>query len=282
MFWVAPARPSACAAWRCVPFRRARPDLPEWPRASRKGTFLMLMTKRLNGLSRFGKLSGIRDIPYPGRAASVRRGAGSGDGIRHLRHTAIPWRAGRESPEHLRATGLQTAPAWHRINARAGHPVTGRAWPCHACASRRILPRGLPGPARQRAPAAFPARQQRPVVDDRRDFLQEESPARAAAILPIGSSMFWSKYRWIDATAVSRSSRSSSIGILPASVCIHEGYETRTKRAAGQRKPGRATLSRRAHGRLVPGFKPPAIDVARERPPRVQGIQAPTLHNLER
>ena len=162
MFWVAPARPSACAALalRTLPPRSAR--LAGVAARKQERYVLMLMTKRLNGLSRFGKLSGIRDIPYPGRAASVRRGAGSGDGIRHLRHTAIPGARAEKAPEHLRATGLQTAPAWHRINARAGHPVTGRAWPCHACASRRILPRGLPGPARQRAPAAFPARQQPP------------------------------------------------------------------------------------------------------------------------
>ena len=74
-------------------------------RAQQERYVLMLMTKRLNGLSRFGKLSGIRDIPYPGRAASVRRGAGSGDGIRHLRHTAIPWRAGERSPGALACHG---------------------------------------------------------------------------------------------------------------------------------------------------------------------------------
>ena len=71
MFWVAPARPSACAALalRTLPPRSAR--LAGVAARKQERYVLMLMTKRLNGLSRFGKLSRIRDIPYPGRAASV-------------------------------------------------------------------------------------------------------------------------------------------------------------------------------------------------------------------
>ena len=103
---------------------------------------------------------GISHIPAAPRPSDVAPGAAMEFDICGTRPS--PGARAEKAPEHLRATGLQTAPAWHRINARAGHPVTGRAWPCHACASRRILPRGLPGPARQRAPAAFPARQQPP------------------------------------------------------------------------------------------------------------------------
>ena len=146
--------------WRAYPSAALGPTCRVAARKQERYV-LMLMTKRLNGLSRFGKLSGlgishIPAAPRPSDVAPGRRWNSTSAAHGH------PWRAGKKAPEHLRATGLQTAPAWHRINARAGHPVTGRAWPCHACASRRILPRGLPGPARQRAPAAFPARQQPP------------------------------------------------------------------------------------------------------------------------
>ena len=48
----------------------------------------------------------------------------------------------------------------------------------------------------------------RPVVMTGAISSRKNPSSAPAAILPIGSSMFWSKYRWIDATAVSRSSRS--------------------------------------------------------------------------
>ena len=162
MFWVAPARPSACAALalRTLPPRSAR--LAGVAARKQERYVLMLMTKDSTGyqdLANFPGL-GISHIPAAPRPSDVAPGAAMEFDICGTRPS--PGARAEKAPEHLRATGLQTAPAWHRINARAGHPVTGRAWPCHACASRRILPRGLPGPARQRAPAAFPARQQPP------------------------------------------------------------------------------------------------------------------------
>ena len=176
MFWVAPARPSACAAVRTLPPRSAR--LAGVAARKQERYVLMLMTKRLNGLSRFGKLSGIRDIPYPGRAASVRRGAGSGDGIRHLRHTAIPG-ARTKKP---RSTCVPRGSRQRRPGA-GSTPAQGIRSPA-ALGLVMLAPVGefflvdfqvQLGNARLQP---FLHVGNRPVVDDRRDFLQEESQRR--------------------------------------------------------------------------------------------------------
>ena len=148
-----------------------------------------------------------------------------------------------KAPEHLRATGLQTAPAWRRINARAGHPVTGRAWPVMLAPVGEFFLVDFQVQLGNARLQPFLHVGNRPVVDDRRDFLQEESQQRrrryCRSALPCsGRNTAGSTRPPYRAVPV------RSIGILPASVCIHEGYETRTKRAAGQRMPGRAASDR--------------------------------------
>ena len=160
----------------CVPFRRAR-RLAGVAARKQERYVLMLMTKRLNGLSRFGKLSGlgISHIPAAPRPSDVAPGWrwNSTSAAR-----AIPWRAGRESPEHLRATGLQQR-----------RPGTGST-PAQGIRSPAALGLVMLAPVGEfflvdfqvqlgNARSLLHCVSNRPVVDDRRDFLQEESQQRA-------------------------------------------------------------------------------------------------------